>query len=221
MTRPIGPETRSDTVLRTGKMSRGDFDASKRGERELQNRVRGVEKWRRVASNSFLACSQKCPGCSRLNGSHILHADVLSLSRDPRNPSDSFYVTTKRRRRILHRTSGIVSKSSITLQSLEVLQPVYFEIRAVSGQHVPVSTLLVELHLAVEHEKWSRSITYDNVRDRNPMSALLGHLNHFPGFRRLWTQFPFGSIETRIQFSIWPGLITRMECIGRRTWPIG
>lgn len=35
------------------------------------------------------------------------------------------------------------------------------------------------------------------------MPALLGHLNRVPGFRRLWSKFPFGSIDSRIQFSIW------------------
>jgi len=35
------------------------------------------------------------------------------------------------------------------------------------------------------------------------MLTLLSLLNRLPGFRRLWLKFPLGSIDTRIEFSIW------------------
>jgi hypothetical protein len=36
------------------------------------------------------------------------------------------------------------------------------------------------------------------------MYTFLRHLNQLPGFRRLWSRFPLGSIDTRIEFGIWP-----------------
>jgi hypothetical protein len=36
------------------------------------------------------------------------------------------------------------------------------------------------------------------------MYTLLRSFNQVPGFRRLWSRFPFGSIDTRIEFGIWP-----------------
>src|SRR5580698_8172310 len=36
------------------------------------------------------------------------------------------------------------------------------------------------------------------------MYTLLRVFNQLPGFRRLWNKYPLGSIDTRIEFGIWP-----------------